>query len=428
MNETESSLNARINVIAEKIAAESLNKFLLLPENYLSGNVERLALGGTGAIDSPRTWSGTLSLGVSDAHLPAVNFAKCTVELSAGQGRATLQSADVVQDQNEFHLHGSMDLPATVGDFGRTPASLQIAGKAPDLEQLTAGIAVGLTGSVQFNGKIDIADANLQATLGITGNGVGFSDGIIDKLTATLRASKVRSGGKPPPATAGRPWLADLRTAMEFTLTGIRYRDYIADSVEGSINGSDDLLGIDRLILRRNQNELSVRGRYSLPEQIGKMASQPLQFDVALNATEAGDFLVADSPNKISGPLQMTAHIGRKQATIDGQMSLTGSNLKMRDLIVQRLSVQSSIANNVVRLNECNANLNNTDFFDATGTFGLQPPHHYNGKVSASLVNLAGTGAASAYGRQPEQIGRFLKVGLGGQRRQSDGFHILRQG
>src|SRR5205085_7953128 len=115
--------------------------------------VERLALDGTGVIDSPRTWGGTLSLRVSDAHLPAfaeataggpaVNFEKCAVELSAGQGRATLQSADVVQDQNEFHLHGSMDLPATVGDFGRTPASLQIAGKAPDLEQLTAGIPVG---------------------------------------------------------------------------------------------------------------------------------------------------------------------------------------------------------------------------------------------------------------------------------------------
>jgi hypothetical protein len=415
LNETESSLNAKMNVIAEKIAAESLNKFLLLPENYLSGKVERLALDGTGAIDSPRTWSGTLSLGVSDAHLPAVNFEKCAVEVSTGQGRATLQSADVVQDQNEFHLHGSMDLPATVGDFGRTPASLQIAGKAPDLEQLTAGIAVGLTGSVQFNGKIDIADANLQATLGITGNGVGFSDGIIDKLTATLRASKVIPPSKPrpasaPPATAERPWFSDLRTAIEFNLTGIRYRDYIVDSVEGSINGSDDLLGIDRLILRRNQNELSVRGRYSLPEQIGKVASQPLQFDVALNATEAADFFVADSPNKITGPLQMTAHIGRKQATIDGQMSLTGSNLKMRDLIVQRLSVQSSIANNVVHLNECNANLNNTDCFDATGTFGLQSPHHYNGKVSASLVNLAVLEPLLRTAGNPSKLAGSLKL------------------
>jgi len=413
LNETESSLNAKINVTAEKIAAESLNKFLLLPENCLSGEIERLALDGTGVIDSPRTWSGTLSLRVSDAHLPAMNFERGAVEVSAGQGRAMLRSADIVQDQNEFHLHGAMDLPPTVGDFGRTPASLQIAGKAPDLEQLTAGIPVGLTGLVQFNGKIDIADTNVQATLGITGDAVGFSDGIIDKLTATLRASKVIPPSKPqpasaPPATAWRPWFADLRTAIEFTLTGIRYRDYIADSVEGSINGSDDLLGVDRLILRRNQNELSVRGRYRLPEQIGKVASQPVQFDVALNATEAGDFFVADSPNKVSGPLQMTGHIERKQAAIDGQVSLTGSNLKMRDLIVQRLSAQSSIANNVIHLDECSATLNNTDYVNASGTLNLQPPQHYTGKASASVLNLAVMEPLlRAFGNQSQLAGSF---------------------
>ena len=85
----------------------------------------------------------------------------------------------------------------------------------------------------------------------------------------------------------------------------------------------------------------------------------------------------------------MTAHVERKQGIIDGQMSLSGSNLKMRDLVVQRVSAQSSIANNVIHLNGCSATLNNTDFFNATGTFGLQPPHHYNGKISASVVNLA---------------------------------------
>ena len=242
LNETASSLNAMVNVSAEKIAADSLNKFLLLPENYFSGEIERLALVGAGVIDSPRTWSGTMSLQVSDAHVPAVNFEKGAVEVSAGQGKATLQSADIVQNQNEFHLNGTIDLPATFEDFGRTPASLQIAGKAPDLEKLTAGVPVGLTGSVQFNGKIDIVDANAQVTLGVTGEAVGFSDGIIDNVNATLRASK-----KVARADTKRPWFADLRTAMEFTLTGIRYRDYIVDSVNGSINGTDDILGLDQV-------------------------------------------------------------------------------------------------------------------------------------------------------------------------------------
>ena len=212
----------------------------------------------------------------------------------------------------------------------------------------------------------------------------GFQMGSLTTLNATLRASK-----KVARADTKRPWFADLRTAMEFTLTGIRYRDYIVDSVNGSINGSDDILGLDQATLRRNQNELSIRGRYQLPENIGNAPSQPAQLDIALNAPEIGDFWVANSPNKVSGPLQMTGHIERKQGIVDGQVSLSGSNLKMRDLVVQQLSAQSSIANNVIHLNECSASLNNTDYVNATGTFNLQPPQNYSGKVSASVSNLA---------------------------------------
>jgi hypothetical protein len=403
LNETPSSLNAMVNVSAEKVAVESLNKFLLLPENYFSGEIERLALVGTGTIDSPRTWSGTMSLQASDAHVPAMNFERGAVEVSAGQGKATLQSADIVQNQNEFHLNGTIDLPATVEDFGRTPASLQIAGKVPDLEKLTAGVPVGLTGSLQFNGKIDVVDANVQVTLGITADAVGFSDGIIDNVNATLRASK-----KVARADTKRPWFADLRTAMEFTLTGIRYRDYIVDSVNGSVNGTDDIVGLDAVTLRRNQNELSIRGRYQLPENIGNAPSQPVQLDIALNAPEIGDFWVANSPSKISGPLQMTGHIERKQGIVGGQVSLSGSNLKMRDLVVQRLSAQSSIVNNVVHLDECSTTLNNTDYVNATGTFNLQPPQRYSGKASASVLNLATLEPLlRAFGNQNQLAGSF---------------------
>ena len=233
LNEAGPSLNAMLKVSAEKIAAESLNKFLLLPENYFSGEIERLTLAGTGVIDSPRTWRGTMSLQVNDAHVPAMNFERGAVEISAEQGRATLQSADIVQNQNEFHLNGTIDLPPTFEDFGRTPSSLQIAAKAPDLEKLTAGVSVGLTGSGQFTGKIDMVDANVQATLDVTGESVGFSDGIIDNVNATLRASK--TVGR---ADTKRSWFADLRTAVEFTLTGIRYRDYIVDSVKDRLHST----------------------------------------------------------------------------------------------------------------------------------------------------------------------------------------------
>ena len=111
---------------------------------------------------------------------------------------------------------------------------------------------------------------------------------------------------------------------------------------------SDDVLGLDRLNLRRNQNELSVRGRYLLPAEVGKFAYQPAQVDVALNAPDAGDFWIVDSPNRVSGPLQLAAQIQWKQETANGQIWVFGSNLRMRDLVFRQLSTQCSISNNVI--------------------------------------------------------------------------------
>src|SRR5206468_12563610 len=104
-----------------------------------------------------------------------------------------------------------------------------------------------------------------------------------------------------------------------FRFNGHTLSGYIVDSAEGSLNGSDDTLGLDRLNLRRNQNELNVRGRYRLPAEVGKFASQPAEVDVALNAPEAGDFWVADSPQRVSGPLQLASQIQWKQGIASGQ-------------------------------------------------------------------------------------------------------------
>ncbi len=135
LTETESSLNAKINVVAQKIAAESLNKFLFLPDGFSFRQIERLSVDGAGTIDVPRTWSGTMSLQISNVDRPEIHFDSGVVEVSAEQGRATLRSADIVQDKNEFHFRGTMELPSVIEDFGRTPTTLEITGTAPDLQR-----------------------------------------------------------------------------------------------------------------------------------------------------------------------------------------------------------------------------------------------------------------------------------------------------
>jgi autotransporter translocation and assembly factor TamB len=384
LTETKSSLDTKVHLAADQVAAEALNKFVVFPENYLSGEIDRLALEGSGTIDAPRTWNGTLSLQMSRVHRPEINFDRAIVTISAEQGRGVLRSADITEEINEFHLRGSMELPGTFADFGRTPTNLEISGTAPDLERLTAGTTVALTGSAQFSGRIDIANATVDATLGVTGSAVGVQGGLIDKLSCTLRATKVVARGD-----TKRFWFADLRTAMEFSLTGVRYRDYVFDSAEGSLNSSDDVLGLDRFNVRTKQNELNIRGRYILPAEVSKFTLQPAQIDVALNAADAGDFWVGDSPTRVSGPLQLAGQLQWKQELANGQIWVSGTNLSMRDLVFRQLSSQCAISNNVLYVNDLRAVLNDSDYVNATGRLNLRRPYYYTGKISANVANLS---------------------------------------
>jgi hypothetical protein len=111
--------------------------------------------------------------------------------------------------------------------------------------------------------------------------------------------------------------------------------------------------------------------------------------NVTLNAPEVGDFWVANSPNRIGGPLQLAGQVQWKQQIANGQMWVFGSDLRMRDLVLRQLSTQCAISNSVIYLNDCSATLNDTDFINATGRLNLQRPYHYSGKVSVSVANLA---------------------------------------
>src|SRR5437660_3664494 len=61
----------------------------------------------------------------------------------------------------------------------------------------------------------------------------------------------------------------------------------------------------------------------------------------------------------------------------------------MRDLVFHELNTQCSISNSVLYLNDCRASLNDSDFFNATGRLNLRQPYQYNGKISASVMNLS---------------------------------------
>jgi hypothetical protein len=149
------------------------------------------------------------------------------------------------------------------------------------------------------------------------------------------------------------------------------------------------MFNIERLDLHRNQNDLNVRGRYWLPENIRLAASQDAELNLSLNAPDLSDYWTSDSPDKIAGPLQMSAQIDRKHGIATGHVTMFGSNLTARDLVVKQLSAQCSISNNVVYLNDFTATLNERDFVGANGIVDLGAPYHYSGKLAGNVSDLS---------------------------------------
>ena len=394
LSETRSSLKAKIHLDAAKVAADAFNKYAALPDGFIRGDVEKVVVDGAGVFDVPRTWEGSATARIKNFHSGKLEFDRCALEASAHGGTATLQSADIIQGKNQFHLRGSGDLPNEIQGFGRSRATLEIAATAQDLRQVSASTGENISGSARLNGNIEIADAKLEANVDLVAGSVAFPDGTIEKLTAKLKASKPMApgaGGRPAsiPKEARRTWFSDLRSEVALDMSNIRFREYAIDSLTGTLRSVNDVLRIEHLSVDREGNNLTVDGRYDLPEDFGKAASQPAQLNVSLNAKEMGDYWARDSRDKVTGPLQWAGQVNWKDRVANGQLFIFGANLKMRDLVFKQLNAQCTIASNVIYANDLSANLNEQDFVSANGIIDLRAPYHYSGKISANVSDLS---------------------------------------
>jgi autotransporter translocation and assembly factor TamB len=314
-------------------------------------------------------------------------------------------------------------LPNELSGFGRSPTILEIAAKLPDLSLLGPVSHEQLSGSAELNGRIDITNARLEADLEVNGDSVGFSEGTIGKVRAKIRGSKIMTPdaagtaaataprrGTLSRATEKRPWFADLKANIRLDADKIRFRDYVIDSLGGALITERNTLRIEQLDIDRKENKLAITGRYNLPGDLREIGSQPGQLNVSLAATELGDYWAVESADKINGPLQLTGQLEWKGRQANGQLSVFGAGLKMRDLIFKQLSAQCTVANNVVYLNDLTASLNEQDFVAANGLLDLRRPYHYAGKLSTRIADLSALKPLLRTSGNKEELGGALAI------------------
>ena len=383
LSETSTSLNTKVHLMAENIAADSLNKYATLPENFLGGGIEQVILDGTGLLDVPKTWNGTVAARLNGFHAGALVFDRCVLDIVAANGTATLKSGEILQGTNEFHLQGTSNLPPDVRELGRSPTTLEIAAKAPDLRPVTKPTGREIAGSAEATGKINIENGKLEADLSAAAGPLTFAGGSIKKVTFDVQASK-----KFGALNSESPWFTNFQSTTNLNVSELHYRDYMVDSIVGAAVGAGESLKFEQLSIRRGQNEITAQGSYQLPADFTKV-SKTGSVELSLNAPEVGDFWVSDSPDKWTGPLQANGRVEWRDGVANGEISLFGANVRARDLVINEVSGQSIVVNNTVYLNDFTSRLDENDFVSGNGIIDFSRRLKYTGKLTANISDLS---------------------------------------
>jgi len=384
LSQTASSLETKLRLVAENVSLDTLRGYLGRPPEFLTGDVEHLTVECSGAIDAPRTWNGTLAAQIKNLRRENFSFDLCLLNVTARDGVATLTSGEATKGSNKIQVKGTAELPEHIRSFGQSPATFEITGLLPDLQSITAEFPQPLTGAATVSGRAEIRDAVLRADLRFAGGPIGFANGEIAQVTGTLTASK-----KMPPTNVAKAYYADLQSEIHLEMTDLHSGEYLMDSVHVDAKSEGAAVKVERVVATRKQNQITARGEYRLPEDFAQGRTQPARFEVLLGAPDLADYWAPDSPNKITGPFQVTGDVTLREGKAQGQISAYGSNLRCRDLLIPQFSAQGSIWNNVVYLNDLTANLNEQDYIGGNAVFSLDSPHNYSGKVHANVAELA---------------------------------------
>jgi hypothetical protein len=384
LKETGESLNTKLRLVAENVSLDTLRGYLGRPPEFLAGDVQRLAIEADGTLDAPKTWTGSVQAQINNLRQDALFFDRVNVSAVARDGVAKIESGEGTNGLNRIAVQGTTELPAHIREFGRYGAKFEINGALPDLQSLTARFPQPLTGAATIAGTADISDAVLRADLTFAGGPVTYGDSGATHFAGTLKASK-----QMPPTNERKIYYADLRSQIHIEMTDVHTGENLFDSATADITIENANIKLERFAAVRKENVFTATGTYVLPEDLAKLRTQPANFTVSLGAIELGDYWPEDSPNRITGPVQISGEVTTTKGRANGQLSIYGSNLKFRNLIIPEVTAETVISDNVVYLNDFTAKLNERDFIGGHGVFSLDKPWQYQGRLVANVADLA---------------------------------------
>ena len=281
---------------------------------------------------------------------------------------------------------GTVQLPATIRGFRRTPGDLRLVVDAPDLKQLTALMTKPVTGSLQAQGTIKTDQSIARLEMTAQGDLIGFGDAAAKSLAAKISATKKL----PATDATEEPFYANLTSSIHAELNDVHDGEYVVDQVSAEIKSAMRRSSIEPLSVQRNANLLLVRGHYQLPPRGWQSRSsnrRDLQF--SFRAPQLSDYWQSEASNKVTGEMQADGNVRIRHGVMSGLVNLSGEQIVAQKLLVKQVSGQIAIAENVAYLNDFTATMNDKDYVVAQGTVQIKKPFRYTGSATANLADLS---------------------------------------
>ncbi|MGH8091955.1 MAG: translocation/assembly module TamB domain-containing protein [Chthoniobacterales bacterium] len=380
------SFETKTGLEASDISLGELAPYLGQPPGALTGEVKNVKIDWHGDLGMPSTWHGIIQADLENVRQDKLALDHVKLDVQAANGGATVREARIDQGNNHLQVRGSIELPKTMEGFGQTPGDFQFSVDTPNLQQATSFLTPPVTGSLQANGELKIENQTVHLDLSAIGDLLGYRGAAVRKLSATMSAVKKmpRPNDKQTPS-----FYEGLSSSTRAQLSEVCQGDFALDQVEAEVKSDGAQVSLGPLRATRMNNLLEASGSFQLPLPNEKLIDQPADLQWHLRVPQLSDYWRSDAPNQVTGELQADGAVRIRRGVASGQMNLSGEQIAAKTLIVRRIDLQTTIADNTVYLNDLTATLSEKDYLNAHGTLKLQKPYHYTGAVTANLADLS---------------------------------------
>jgi hypothetical protein len=242
----------------------------------------------------------------------------------------------------------------------------------------------------KIRARISSDDHENKRTWDIAGSGSEIS---LAQMSDSLEWTNRSSGSLHASKFTFRGEMNDLRNAtaaLWAEVTGLTWRDRIADTVMIGASLSNREVQIEQLYIKQRNNQLTLNGDFALPEKPADWLKPAFRGDISASINDLGDFarLFGWSPFDFSGAIAVQGKVSTREQKLTGQLSASGNSLILFRSPVERLEVKLGLEQSRLAISQLELRQKN-DFLRGEGTFELSGDYSYSASFQTSVSEIA---------------------------------------